>query len=48
MTKEESNKKVASGEHAFSSYDHPVWDTIRIKDMAEESFSEFFTRDILF
>ena len=48
MTKEESNKKVASGEHAFSSYDRPVWDTVRIKDMAEESFSKFFTRDLLF
>lgn len=26
MTKEECNKKVAPGEHAFFSYDHPVWD----------------------
>lgn len=48
MTKEECNKKVASGEHAFSSYDHPVWDTVGIKDMAEESFSKFLTRDPLF
>lgn len=47
MTKEECNKKVASGEHAFSSYDHPVWDTVGIKDVAEESFSEFLTRDPL-
>lgn len=45
MSKEEGNKKVAPGEHAFPSYDHPVWDTVGIKDMEEESFSKFFTRD---
>lgn len=48
MTKEKCNKKVASGEHAFSSYDHPVWDTVGIKDMAEEPFSKFLTREPLF
>lgn len=36
MTKETCKKKVASGELAFLSYDHPVWDTVGIKHMAEE------------
>lgn len=31
MTKEKCTKKVVSGEHAVSSYDHPVWDTVGIK-----------------
>lgn len=40
-------KRVASGEAAFHSYDLPVWETVRTKDMAEDSFSEFFTGDPL-
>lgn len=48
MTKEECNKKVASGEHAFFIYDHRVWDTVGIEDMAEESFSKSLTGDLLF
>lgn len=48
MTKDKCNKKVASGEYAFPSYDHPVWDTVGIKHMAEEYVSKFFSRESLF
>lgn len=47
MTKEEGNKKVASGERAFSSHDHLVLDKLDSKTW-QKSFSEFLTLDPLF
>lgn len=47
MTKEECNKKVASGERAFSSHDHLVLDKLESKTW-QKSFSKFLTVDPLF
>jgi len=38
-------KNHQGSKHAFSCYNHAVWCTVGINDMAEESFSQFITRE---